>query len=446
MSIQIDYPLGLSGLSITANAFAKDGGDVVGTSLTLTENTNRKGYYSVSTSALSAGWYWMQFAVGGNGFDSRWVNVPASGTVVAGGIAPGSIDLVQLSPALKALQLRSYLLTTGITSPVSADLWNAAGFYNSSPYYQAFATGLFAWNNGSGWTISNAIGVNGSAWWTTSSGATVIGPYTAQGTATGVPNVVGHGNAVLAGFQPDQSLLSSAQVATVPTSGVLARITDVPTAVQNRQEMDANSSRLANLDAAISSRLAASAYTSPPSASTIAAATAAVMFVDGTANPLKVNSDHTVLSASGNVIIENYITVPPAVAAASQVASAITCLRGDTLRVALPAMGDLTSRTRLVMTVKVSVNDSDDQSVLQVMEGTGLTRLNGSGSVNPSHASLTVVDANTGAANLEIDASNTALLTAGDYVWDVQAYLSTGISTPINGSLSVVADVTRTVM
>lgn len=45
-----------------------------------------------------------------------------------------------------------------------------------------------------------------------------------------------------------------------------------PTAVQIRQDMDANSTKLANLDAAISTRLATAGYTAPASAATIATA------------------------------------------------------------------------------------------------------------------------------------------------------------------------------
>ena len=45
-----------------------------------------------------------------------------------------------------------------------------------------------------------------------------------------------------------------------------------PTAVAIRQEMDSNSTKLANLDAAVSSRLASSAYTAPPAAGPTAVA------------------------------------------------------------------------------------------------------------------------------------------------------------------------------
>ena len=222
-----------------------------------------------------------------------------------------------------------------------------------------------------------------------------------------------------------------------------------PTAIQNRQEMDANSTKLANLDVTVSSRLTSSAYVSPPSASTIAVATAAVMFVDGSTNPLKVNTDHSVnLSGGGSggtIVLQNYVTVPPSVAVGSQIPNVIICLRGDTLRVSLPPMGNLTSRTKLVFTAKACVNDSDDLAVLLVIEGIGLTRMNGDVAVISDTASLAVIDDTTGAVNLELDASVTALLAVRDLVWDAQAFLSSGISSPIGGIVGVVADVTQAV-
>jgi cell division septation protein DedD len=48
-----------------------------------------------------------------------------------------------------------------------------------------------------------------------------------------------------------------------------------PTAVQVRQEMDANSTKLANLDATVSSRLAAASYSAAPSTAAIDAALSA---------------------------------------------------------------------------------------------------------------------------------------------------------------------------
>lgn len=328
MSVEIDYPLGLTGRTITGAAYSDGGGDVVGTSLTFTENVHRLGYY-VATATLAAGRYWISLSSDGSLFDSQWGIVDASGVVI-------------LNP----------------------------------------------------------------------------GPG---------------------------AILTAAQAATLPASGTVAVKSDVPTSIQNRQEMDANSTRLANLDVTVSSRLAGSLYVVPPSSSTIAAATAAVMFVDGSANPLKVNADHSVAAGAGTVVIDNFITIPAPVASASQLPGVITCLRGDTLQVALPALGDITARTKLLMTAKANVNDADDLSVFQVTESVGLTRLNGIDAVTAGSAGLTVSNATTGVVNLRIDATVTAALAVRDLVWDVQVYFPSGISTPISGVFSVVADVTQSV-
>lgn len=45
------------------------------------------------------------------------------------------------------------------------------------------------------------------------------------------------------------------------------KISDIPTAVENRQEMDSNSTKLANLDTTISSRMATFTYTAPDNTS-----------------------------------------------------------------------------------------------------------------------------------------------------------------------------------
>ena len=230
-----------------------------------------------------------------------------------------------------------------------------------------------------------------------------------------------------------------------------------PTVVQIRQEMDTNSTKLAvaatsagvtaaanAVLAAVGSPLQSGNYVAPPTAAAIAATTAAVLFVDGAANPMKVNSDHSVNSTTTSTSPIS-IVVPAAVAIASQDPSVMTCLRGDTLRFTLPLMGDLSSRTKLVFTAKANVNDLDSMAVLQVLEGTGLVQLNGSGQVISSTASLRVTSVSTGTVNLEIDASVTAALAVQDLVWDVQAILSTGVTTPVRGTLTVVADVTQSV-
>ncbi len=137
------------------------------------------------------------------------------------------------------------------------------------------------------------------------------------------------------------------------------------------------------------------------------------------------------------------VVIPPAVAVASQDPSVITCIRGDTLTVSLPVMGNITTRTKAVFTAKNSVNDTDAQAVIQIVEGTGLMRFNGSGTVTAGHASLTVTNATTGAVDLVLNASETSLLAIRDLVWDCQVHTVSAISSPISGDLRMSADVTR---
>jgi hypothetical protein len=173
----------------------------------------------------------------------------------------------------------------------------------------------------------------------------------------------------------------------------------------------------------------------------IVSATLTAMYVDGATNKLKVNADNTVNATVSGTIV-NYVTIPSAVAQASILAAQITAVRGDTLTVSLPIMGSLVGRTGLVFTAKKSVSDSDAESILQVSESGGLMILNGSTSIIGT-AQLSVTNATTGAVNLTLSAATTATIPLFDYLWDCQKVLSSGVSTPINGVLSVTGDVTR---
>lgn len=173
----------------------------------------------------------------------------------------------------------------------------------------------------------------------------------------------------------------------------------------------------------------------------VATAVANILFVDGATNQLKVNTDHTVNATVSGTIV-NYVTIPSAVAQASILAAQITAVRGDTLTVALPIMGSLVGRTGLVFTAKKSVSDLDSEAILQVSESGGLVILNGSSTVVGT-AQLSVTNATTGEVNLTLSAATTATIPLFDYLWDCQKVLSFGVSTPINGVLSVTGDVTR---
>ena len=186
-------------------------------------------------------------------------------------------------------------------------------------------------------------------------------------------------------------------------------------------------------------------YSAPPSPDSIAQATAGRMLVDGVAHKLKVNADGTVNADDAGIAIENYITIPAAIAATSQESCRITCLRGDTLRVSLPLLGNITNWTKLVLTVKRTVDDDDTQSVIQVVAGMGLMRLNGQPSANTSAGSLSINDVLTGAVDLVLQASCTARLMIEDDLWDVQVTTPAGVLSPACGTFSVIADVTRSI-
>jgi hypothetical protein len=171
------------------------------------------------------------------------------------------------------------------------------------------------------------------------------------------------------------------------------------------------------------------------------AAAAAAQILAPPSNKLGTNSDGTVKVENGVLAV----TIPAAVAQASQTPLQITCLRGDTLSVSLPLVGNIIGRTKLIMTVKLNVNDDDEASILQIIEGAGLVALNGASTLLTSSASLTVTDPTAGAVNLVIAASATCQLMIEDLIWDVQVYLASGIVTPLIGTFSVVGDVTRTV-
>ena len=194
---------------------------------------------------------------------------------------------------------------------------------------------------------------------------------------------------------------------------------------------------------ALGSPMQASSYVAPPSAASIAMTTASVLFVDGFANPLKVNSDHSVNSVgtSGGTIA-NYITVPPDVAIASLTHGRIACVRGDTLRKALTTVGSVAARTKAWFTVKRKFNDPDSAALIQIIEGTGLVVYDGAVATNPALASLTI-DNTTGVPMLVIDEALTAQFALWHAYWDIQVLLNGDLSSPIGGTMDVSPDVTR---
>jgi hypothetical protein len=331
----------------------------------------------------------------------------------------------------------------------------------SPPTASAIATAVWQDTTAADFAVANSIGKS------------LYTSGNAPGAASGLA-LVGSTVSAPSGY----AFLSTSQAATVPTSGTI-NTTTPPTVTAIRTEMDTNSTKLANLDAAVSSRLATSGYTAPPTAAQNAAAIlktpanligtnsdntvqipstatppttaqiAAALFVDGGTNKLKVNSDNSVnASSSGtSVVVSNVI--PAAAAIASQVPSQIGITTYNTLRVTLPLMGDISSRTSLIFTIKKASTDADSAALIQISESGGLLIANGATASNASYGSLSVTNASTGAVNLYIHQSITALLTSTNGIadarlWDCIYKTSTDHNPPIGGKCIVTAGITRT--
>lgn len=181
----------------------------------------------------------------------------------------------------------------------------------------------------------------------------------------------------------------------------------------------------------------------------IATAVANVLFVDGATNPLKVNTDHSVnASVSGGITVNNYYTVPPEIVQASLIPSQVPCLRGDTLNVVLPLLGSLTGWSKILFTVKQYAGDADSAAMIQVEAlaagGGGLLTLLGATAPDASNGVLTVVNATTGQVSITLAAAVTAQFPIQKWFWDCEAIFSSGlVATPIFGQFNVIMDITQ---
>ena len=126
-----------------------------------------------------------------------------------------------------------------------------------------------------------------------------------------------------------------------------------PTAVQIRQEMDSNSTKLANLDASISSRLATSGYTAPTSAPS----------VSDIRTELSVELGRLDASVSSRLASASY-TAP-----ANSDISAIKS-KTDNLPASPAAVADIPTTAQIATAVEGSLlNEADGQAVLNALVG-----------------------------------------------------------------------------
>lgn len=130
---------------------------------------------------------------------------------------------------------------------------------------------------------------------------------------------------------------------------------------------------------------------------------------------------------------------------AALAAGVITIRRGDTIEINFTGLGDITGRTKLWVTIKVSEEEADSAAVLQWEETGGLLVLNGE-VATPSDGSLVVTNQTTGAVTVNLVATASAQLTPeSSLYYDVQVALAGEVHTLTQGRAIVDADVTHAV-
>jgi hypothetical protein len=140
------------------------------------------------------------------------------------------------------------------------------------------------------------------------------------------------------------------------------------------------------------------------------------------------------------------LTQSAASVAAAVVGSNITAQRGDTLVAALTGLGNISTRTKLWLAVKSSLDHTDAQSILFLEETAGLTAVNGAVYAVITDASIVVTNAATGALTITIKPAVTKDLPLGSYHYDMQYLTAAGVVTTITAStFTASGDVTRAV-
>lgn len=139
------------------------------------------------------------------------------------------------------------------------------------------------------------------------------------------------------------------------------------------------------------------------------------------------------------------LSSPTAAAATADTTELITRRRGDTWTIPFAGLDSLAGCI-VQFTVKTQRNQTDEQARLLVTNADGLTRLNGAEAADSSQASISISDEAAGDITITVDAAATADLVPDELAYDVQVTTAAGIvSTPIDGILTVTADVSRAV-
>lgn len=185
-------------------------------------------------------------------------------------------------------------------------------------------------------------------------------------------------------------------------------------------------------------------------AETLSGAHRAVLTLDGVAIDSRLtdlDADPAVYgdaasTGGGEIVIENHVVIPTAIANPSPAANAIVAVRGDTLRRALTGLGDLSGRQKLWFTVKRAKGDADSAAMIQITEAVGLIRFKGAAADNAAHGGLTISSPGNASCAILVAASKMAELLAQGWAWDLQVLTAAGdVVTLREGTFDVTADV-----
>jgi hypothetical protein len=138
------------------------------------------------------------------------------------------------------------------------------------------------------------------------------------------------------------------------------------------------------------------------------------------------------------------LTQTAAQVAAEMTGATLTVQRGDTLSVSFTGLGNITARTKLLVTGKKDRSHQDTASVFKIEETAGLQVIAGVTAETPANGSIVVTDATTGALTVALAAVETAKLEemiGGHY--DIQMATASGVQTLTDATLVVWQDVTR---
>ena len=132
------------------------------------------------------------------------------------------------------------------------------------------------------------------------------------------------------------------------------------------------------------------------------------------------------------------VTVPAAVAFTAPGPDVIPAIRGDTFRRTLDGLGDLTSAAELWFTVKLSADDPDSASVIQVSSIDGLLTINGAAAGNAALGSIVITNAAGGVIQVSLDETVTALLTPGNRLrWGAKVRIGADTTTVRSGQFEL---------